>query len=353
VRIYVYPAGLDACAYYRLIWPGNALAAAGHDVRVVMPEERNGERYQLTARLNADGRPVDVQVPEDADVLVLQRVSHRNLSACIELIRNRGVAVVIDMDDNFNSIHRKNPAHPYLDPRNGGDHTWVNAEYSASQATWVTTSTEALQRVYARHGRGSVIMNMIPSRAFDLPVRESRAVGWTGSLHSHPDDPYPVGSAAMRLVREGHPFHMVGVPNGIARAFRVPEDQMTATGVLPIEEWLDHQSDLRVGLTPLADTVFNAGKSWLKPLELAACGVPAVMSPRAEYRRIHALGVGVLARGGSEWYREAKRLLTNDAAWTEASERGREAVRKLTIEDNAWRWLEAWEHAGRIERGIV
>src|SRR5689334_24701002 len=44
------------------------------------------------------------------------------------------------------------------------------------------------------------------------------------------------------------------------------------------DAWPRALSALGIGLAPLADSTFNRAKSWLKPLEMAAVGVPCVMS---------------------------------------------------------------------------
>jgi hypothetical protein len=354
VKIYVYPAGLDGCGFYRLIWPAMALAAQGHDVKVVMPADRADEQYQLTARLVGD-EIVDVIFPEDADVIVMQRVTHKNLSRALAHIRRKGTAVVVDMDDDLSKIDPRNPAYHWLHPKTGMDHNWDNAALACRDATWVTTSTPALQKVYGRpagyEANSSVLYNMVEGRALDLVGAEDTGrFGWTGNPRSHPGDPQVMGSTVQRLVGEGHGFHMVGPTIGVAKEFRIPEESITTSGVLDTTVWLEALSALHVGLAPLADTSFNKSKSWLKPLELSARGVPCVMSPRAEYLRINALGAGVLAPNPKSFYREVKRLLTDDAWHTEVVERSREAVRALTIEANAWRWAEVWERAYKLER---
>jgi hypothetical protein len=35
VKVLVYPADRFGCGHFRMLWPGDALAAAGHDVTVV------------------------------------------------------------------------------------------------------------------------------------------------------------------------------------------------------------------------------------------------------------------------------------------------------------------------------
>ena len=114
-----------------------------------------------------------------------------------------------------------------------------------------------------------------------------------------------------------------------------------------MESYPREVAGLDIGIAPLADTAFNRAKSWLKPLEYAALGVPCVMSPTEEYLRINAMGVGVVAmRRSRAWKREVGRLLADDAHRAEVADRGREVVReRLLIEDNCWKWAEAWTEA--------
>jgi glycosyltransferase involved in cell wall biosynthesis len=61
-----------------------------------------------------------------------------------------------------------------------------------------------------------------------------------------------------------------------------------------------------IAIAPLADTEFNRAKSWLKPLEAAAFGLPFVASDVPAYRE---LGFGRLARRPDQWRRHFEELL--------------------------------------------
>jgi hypothetical protein len=104
-------------------------------------------------------------------------------------------------------------------------------------------------------------------------------------------------------------------------------------------------AELGIGIAPLADTRFNRCKSWLKPLELSALGVPWVASPRVEYARLHAEGAGILADTPRRWHRELRRLQLSPALRAELAAAGREVAARFRLEDNAWRWLETWSAA--------
>jgi hypothetical protein len=138
-----------------------------------------------------------------------------------------------------------------------------------------------------------------------------------------------------------------------------PQDQLLDVGttgnIADIRHWGSAVATMGVGIAPLTDTEFNRAKSWLKPLEYMACGVPWVGSPRAEYRALRDLtGVGLLAEQPRDWYRQLKRLMVDGELRREESAAGRAAVVELglTYEAAWWRWVETWERALRMQRGL-
>lgn len=344
----MYPADLGGCGQYRMILPAQALASQGHDVRIVPPMARQGIGGDFDTRT---GKMINAQVPPDADVIVMQRVSMSHLVQAIPLIRARGIAVVVDMDDDLTKISPSNPAFYAMHPRTGHPlHTWRNAHQACLAASVVTVSTPALLGVYAPHGRGVVLPNRIPATYLQVPHEDSAVIGWPGSMHSHPLDPVELGPAMARLLRAGYTYRGVGPAAGLRDAWGLEQDPDT-TGSVSIGDYPQAVAGIGVGLAPLADTGFNAAKSWLKPLELSALGVPWVASPRDEYQRFHTQHrVGLLAARPKDWYRQVKQLADNPALRVEQSQAGRAAGTANTIEDHAWRWAEVWTEAGTVAR---
>lgn len=323
------------------------LQAQGHDIVVKLPSEREGLGGIIDA---ATGRLVGVTVPEDADVIVLQRLTLNVMAQAVPMIRRKGVAVVVDMDDDLSSIHPKHAAYEKYQPRPGSKHNWRNAEAACHAATMVTTSTPALQKVYAPHGRGAVLRNCVPAAYLDIPRQDSDVIGWAGSVHSHPDDLKEVGTAVRRLVSQGHRFRIVGPPYGVTKELDL-DAMPEATGNVAFEDWPAAVAGLGIGIAPLADSIFNRAKSELKILEYSAVGVPWVASPRAEYAAFHErTGVGMLAAKPQHWFSRLRELVANPSLRAEMSEAGRAAAAMQTVEANAWRWMEVWEQAYRMER---
>jgi hypothetical protein len=334
---------------YRLIWPAQALRAQGHDVTIVVPEGRSGS-VGLNGVQDGHGNLLSVQVPADADVMVLQRITHRQVAQAVPLIRAQGVAVVVDMDDDLTCIHPSNPAWTAMHPSRGQrDHSWHHATQACMDATLVTVSTPALLKTYAPHGRGVVVTNCVPRGYLDVPHEDSDVIGWGGSVHSHPDDLQMVGTSIARLCRDGHRFRVAGDGLGVREAIGLDSDPET-TGAVDLPAWPKALASLGIGVAPLADTRFNAGKSWLKPLEMSSLGVPWVASPRVEYRRLHDLGVGLLATKPRDWLRQLAALAADPARRADMSAAGRRVAAEHTIEGNAWRWLEAWHDARWLQR---
>lgn len=355
----IYPADHYGCGHHRLIWPAEELRLLGHDVTVVTQSDRH-LRMMLDDRTD---QVVDVELPGDVDVVVLQRVTHRYLTQAVEVLRGKGVAVVIDVDDDLAAVHPSNPAWRDLHPRRDRYvhsatphmHSWHNLATACRAATLVTVTTPALLRRYAGHGRGVVLPNYVPRHYLDVQHVDSSVVGWPAALASHPDDPSAVGNAVARLVEDGITFAVTSTDAGVGGAFGLRDDDARirrASGPIDLLDWPRELTKIGVGIAPLADTRFNAAKSWLKPLELAAVGVPWVASPRAEYRRLHALGCGVLADKPKTWYRAIRDLVADEGRREILGARGREVAATLRLEDHAWRWWDAWERARELDERI-
>lgn len=372
-NVYVYAGDVTGCGSYRMIWPAAAVAAhTGWNVEVILPGDRRVEvGVGLGGKVHAE------RFPEDADVVVLQRPTLYLLTEMIPLAQARGVAVVVDMDDDLGAIHPSNPAfgtlraklpHPIPELRRRGEtipnpHRAQHAARACALADVVTVTTPRLAKVYANHHGGAVVVaNRVPERYLAVEHVDSDLVGWGGSVHSHPDDLQTVGAGVADVVRARGRFGSVGMPDGVAAALGIddPVFGLELAGPVSIEEWPSAIARFGVGIAPLADTVFNHAKSWLKPLEYNAVGVPCVASPSPDYVAwSHLSGGGtVLARRPREWSGILRALVKDPGRRAEMSAAGRAAAAENTIEGHAWRWAEAWRlavetRARRLSRAMA
>lgn len=345
-RILIYPADEEGCGNIRLVWPAQALIAAGHTNVEVSPKR---DRRMRLAVDKGSGHVTNVAIDPGIECVVMQRTTHYQMIDAITILRSRGVAVVIDVDDDLAAIDPQNASFNMLRPQPGKPNSWVNLMEACKRATMVTCSTPGLVTRYGGNGRGRVIRNYLAEHYYTEPHVDSDVIGWGAALHSHPRDPSVLGPALARLVDEGAEFRVVGPVEAVGRAFGLRRDPQCC-GAVPIAEWTRALTGVGVGICPLVDSGFNARKSWLKPLELSALGIPWVASPRAEYVALHRLGAGVLVDRPKHWYRELRRLVGSQVAREELGAAGRAVADGLRLVDNAWRYLQAWEEAVTIQR---
>jgi glycosyltransferase involved in cell wall biosynthesis len=146
-------------------------------------------------------------------------------------------------------------------------------------------------------------------------------------------------------------FEVIGSAEGVRERLGLAVEPDELPWVESVEDYHVALGRLTLGIVPLGDTAFNASKSFLKGIELAARGIPFVASPRAEYR---ALGLGILAPDRSRnWRRAVTDLMRDESLRVEMAEYGREVVRaKHTFEGNGHRWAEAWSAAVARRRAL-
>lgn len=283
----------------------------------------------VPAALDREDRVVSVD-PIPADVVVLQRACTRLLVEAIPLIQQQGIAVVVDVDDDISTI---NPRHPPESIRLFRQQDKYLRQ-ACRLADLVTVSTPAIRDRYRRDA--VILRNCIQERLLRLEPRpEVRTIGWTGIGSEHLDDFETVGSA---LEVRGTRFLVVGTAPG--DSYRKPDE---ITGLLRFDDYQDQMCRIAVGIAPLHSKLgFNRAKSWLKPLEYAAHGIPFVRSRTPEYDR---LGLGLYAERPRHWRRCLHLLINNDAARYEMGQQVRGFAAEHTFELNAWKWDEAWSEA--------
>lgn len=285
-----------------------------------------------TLVLGRDRAGVVREVVTDADVVVFQRPGLPWQVDAIRVLQGRGVRVVVDMDDDFGALHHANAAR---DPAAATRMAWA-----CQVADLVTVSTPALAHRYASHGRVRLLPNCVPAWYLDVESDKPHPVGWAGSVHTHPDDLEVTRGAVGRTVSD---FHVIGTGQGVKDALGL-RSEPSATGWVPLEQYPHAVATLKVGLVPLADSQFNAAKSALKMSEYASLGVVPIVSPTPDNLRLHAEGVGLVAKRPREWQRHL-RALEDDGLRADLAEHGRKLMAGHTYERNAYRWDEAWTSA--------
>lgn len=341
MRVQVHPADEGGCGFYRLRFAAEHLQATGHDVTIggSLPGQFDSGTHRL---VGCD--------PVDADVVVLQRPLRRILADLIPHLQAHGVAVVVEVDDDFTCIPPGNPAWADSHPKRNADRNWQHLTRACAAADLVTVSTPALARRYGAHGRVVVLPNYVPARYLQVaaPPNDVVTLGWTGSPLTHVGDLEVTGAAIGRvLAQTGAAFHAIGS----RRTLDVLGVDGQVTDWAPLlDGYPEVVASLDVGMVPLRLNEFARAKSWLKGAEMAALGVAFAATPTDEYRRLHDLGAGVLCEKPRQWEAVLRRMVTDHTWRADLVERGREVMRDMTIEAHAWRWMEAWQTAFETRR---
>ena len=340
LRVSVHPCDNGGClgGWYRLRWPAEVLAAEGHDITVA----DGFDAYHDTVT----GRVISPVV--EADVVVLQRPLVQAVVEAIPRIQSLGVAVVVEVDDDFHALPKGHGARRGTSVANDPTYNRRWLRKACEQADLVTVTTPALAERYGAHGRVAVLPNLVPASYLAVPStppRESApTVGWTGSVVTHVGDLEVMGGVVPGVLAEtGARFVSWGVG--------LTEEALGVKG--RVRPWADLRgayprqvADLDVGLVPLADNAFNRAKSWLKGMEYAALGVPFIASPRAEYVALAREGVRFWMPDTPDLWRSALLDFLTKPDWrADIVKRNREAMVPHTYENHADRWWSAWATA--------
>lgn len=332
------------CRHYRMLLPARELyRQGGHTVLVA------GE---IVTRASGEiGAPSAEDVRRAAfgfDIVVMQRWMNEEAPDVIRKARACGQVVINDVDDWFFGIPTSNVAfdatHKRSDARSNVEH--YRKVLAASSA--LTVSTPYLAKRLESLGRPVHVLR----NAIDLDRYEPRSVvagslivGWHGHLaHGRTSDLGVLGRVLGPFMKrhEHARFLHIGSEGEddatrMADVLGIERDRLLTRPLFHISQMHHKLGGIDIGIAPLDDSPFSLAKSWVKPLEYAAVGHPAVCSDRPEYR---AFGPVALCRTPKDWTEAFERLADPDER-TKAAVVARARARELDI---ALRWRE-WERA--------
>jgi glycosyltransferase involved in cell wall biosynthesis len=354
-RVTLFPAGgdNDGVSQYRLRIPGGCLIDQGADVVI----DNDGPKCFWSQRWEpTEQRPFApdyvrllglLSTALETDVVVFQRPSQKMIAQVIPFYQRQGIRTVVDVDDRFDRIQMKNVAHDYYRKSGVNNYRWITE--ACKRADLVTTSTPALYDAYG-FGHGVLLPNLVPEHYLKIASRrEPTTMGWTGTLRTHPEDLQATGGAVSWAL-ERHPdwrFSVIGDGQGVKEALKLPTAPSTTGGWIPFVQYAYKMARFALGIVPLQLNEFNESKSCLKAMEFASLGIPVVMSPIPDNKRLHAMGIGRLAKDPARWLKELDGLMSDEARRNEMSEQGRAIMESLTYEQHAERWLNAWLKGAR------
>lgn len=314
-RIFAWLTAVDACWWYRIKTPLEALAATG--------------RWEVSW----GSPPPDIH---EYDVVIGQRLAGHQPD-WLRLCANPDVLCVYDMDDDL--LH--------LDPENTVPYSIYSPQLAGTQACVEAADvvTVCTPHVHERMSELNDNVHNLPicttNTMIDLPLRttpEKLTVGWAGSPFHHQDWgglPEALGRYASEVPRAT--FHMMGAnyTNGILG------NRLRVSGLRPIEQYIA-SLDFDIGLAPLLRSPSNRGKSHTKPLEYGTRGTPVIAARWGQYADWVDHGVnGFLVDEGEDWVPYLM-AMSDDSLRAEMSTAARERAREYTIDRNIHLWEQAY-----------
>lgn len=220
-----------------------------------------------------------------------------------------GVRVWIQFDDDYFSLgnlqSRGGPPmlwhmsgrweHTRTYPSNWYAILMADMAQACREAEGVIASTSACLDAYRRFigGQAVVIRNWLPRWITEHPVRreDPPVIGWMGTMEAHEKDVKWIGPDVQRFRR----FGVVGDWKGWERFTGRPVDFRRPITLPP--KLYSYIGRLSVGIAPVVPHAFNASKSWIKPLEYGALGIPCVATDHVPYRELQDDGYPLILVG--------------------------------------------------------
>lgn len=337
------PGDFGGCGFYRMLEPARVASSCGPEIEV-------NQHLDTKAHLHPTGQMVFEELDLDVDVLIMQRPLIRGFYDMIPYVQKKGIAVVVELDDDLMATPESNVAHTALNPRANPAANWDWLYKSCQLADLVTCSTPNLARRYAPHGRSAVLRNLIPEKELErekVPAQNLR-VGWSGTVQTHAEDLIVSGphiNAGIQQYAEDNNFYVVGDGHYVKQALNLT-GEVVATDWVAREKYIETVNQhFDIGIVPLKLDEFNRSKSWLKQLEMASQGIPSVVSPTDENVELAQYTGNTVVRKDKHWQSGLKALLTDRDYYLERSAAVRESVSHLTYENHAEDWVDAWRQA--------
>lgn len=338
MKIYGWLAGIDGTSHYRVVLPLMTIAAQNPDITV-----------DMGARL-----PPEELTDDHSDIIVGQRICKPLVGGLWEKLGEEGRTLVFESDDDLQNIRADNPAFTAEGSNWPGIDVWrdewmVAMVQAMSVANLVTTTNEHLAERFRQHSDNVVVLPNYVDEALltnDPPVRtsgETLRVGYTCSpthdkdiIQASPDISNGLRKTDAELVIIGTDY----------RKFFTHKRAVFRPWSNDVGVYYNNICDLHIGLAPLAHDLFNMSKSPLKAAEYGALGIPVLADDVGPYHDYVIHGeTGYLIKRPGDWTRYIRMLENDEDMRYEMGVKAQARASELTIQKNAWRWLDAYKGA--------
>jgi glycosyltransferase involved in cell wall biosynthesis len=282
---------------------------------------RIGQKLQLVAEAFAR-RVSEMGLARDFDAVYVFREAALLGPAVFERwLRRTGVPLIFDFDDAV-FVPYKSPSNGYLSYLKFPGKTRTICRLAAHVMAGNPYLADYARRV---NERVTIIPTTIDTEKYTVEPRAESpgapVIGWSGSYSTvqHLDT---LGGALQRLAkRERFRLRVIGTPS-----YKLEGVEVEALPWRAETEVADLRA-MDIGVMPLPDDKWSAGKCGLKALQYMALGVPTVCSPVGVNTEIIRDGEnGLIAGTEDEWVEKLSRLLRSAELRARLGRAGRATV---------------------------
>jgi glycosyltransferase involved in cell wall biosynthesis len=255
------------------------------------------------------------------DVVVGCRVAKPGPSRTWRQMKDQGIRLVMDLDDDYLHLDRTNREAYQLWTQPLLRRGLIDNIALSDTVTCCSEPLAAVLREY--HGDVRVVPNGLPAQYLGEPRDydpEVLSVGWAGTASTVHELRVPGVVRALNRISEysrpgGVAVRLVGVEPQTAMAAGLQGKRLGALGwVEDFGHYLQAVAGFDVWCAPYRDIAFNRAKFATKWLESSILGIPLIASDIEPYRAVIRHGeTGFLVRREYEWSRYLKQLADDPA----------------------------------------
>jgi glycosyltransferase involved in cell wall biosynthesis len=380
-RVAFIPSDMDAPGSYRCLFPGRQLGQ--HSYEVVMPDKNivEGDDGKRRFNFNVGFDPITPA----ANLWVIQSRFERMWGEeALARLRMNGVAVIADVDDNYEELPAWNPAFLGTHPYRRDDGVIVNRAERRKLAKQIgfkvppnkknrwhlremlkrvdalTVSTPYLAELYSQYApevhviRNSVDWDMWENITpqYDVDRGGRVRIGYTG-VWSYRQADIALLKNVVRPILDKYP-HVDFVANNakvhdflnvpLGRRVTIPEYDFLNIDTNEYE-MPTKTATMDIGLVPLVRNGLNEGKSHLKGMELNAAGIPYIASGTESYRWYTNDDNGFIANSDREFRDRLCELIEDNDLRHDMGWKGRLLVQhNHTVQENWHQWADVYDN---------
>jgi glycosyltransferase involved in cell wall biosynthesis len=324
----------SAGAAYRAELPMRALGEAGHRAEFYVWDQRT--------------EPPPFEYLRQADVVHMWRLFRGPARQLARALREAGVAVVFDNDDDMTRVPKGSPA--YKEMKAAKDQVAAELSGMLKLCDLVTTTGAELAARLRRLGGDTRVVENYVETGFVRPRHvggDGVTIGWVaGAEHRGDLRELRLRRTLEALLEQQPHVSLVGVGLDLG----VQSDRYTHIDDVPFPRLPDTIARFDLALAPIADVSFNRVRSNIKVKEYAAGGVPWLASAIGPYRGLGEEQGGRLVPDYG-WAEALDGLVGDVQVRASLAERAAAWGRTQTVVANVGAWetvfAEAAERAGR------